>query len=120
MESSEVYLNIRSFFMLFVQACKEGTNLDLIALCADLLNSRLQDLQMIVHHRLQFFICLFEALSLFSLNSGSQYVAIYSRIEQIIIKQFMIIPPLDLIFISCSLFSNRGTMRLKFFFFKLI
>lgn len=111
METGDVYANMRSFFMFFVQACKEGTNIDLIAICADLLNSRLQDLQMAVHYRSQFFICLFEALCMFSLNSGSQYIAIYSKIEQIIMRQFMIASPLDLVFIAWSLFSNRGTMR---------
>lgn len=109
MEMGDVHGNGRAFIMFFIQICKENQNIDLIAICADLLNLRLQDLQLPVQNRAQFILCAFEALCAFSLSSSSQHRALYSKFEQIIMRQIMIASSLDLASIAYSLFSNRGS-----------
>lgn len=110
------YVNRTVGSLLFTANKLDPQNYDLLAIYADLINYRLQDLQMVYDTRIQILASAFQTMCFqFSLNKNSQSRALYAKMEQIIMRQMMTASPVDLFHIVLYIVTNRSKSCLRYF-----
>lgn len=84
-------------------------NLDWIAVCANLLNYRLQNAPLTPHIRFQLISRAFEIMHNVSRNSDPRHLGIYSIMEQLIMRQTLVASPLDFVQNIFFLLTHRNS-----------